>query len=263
VTRPPDPSDLALGPATGAALDPATDPLPEAAAGGLPPFREGLRDGLPFLIAMAPFGLLFGVASAEAGLGWPTALAFSVAVLAGTSQFTALSLMSEGAPAVIVLVTALAVNLRMAMYSAALAPSLGGLSFWRRSVAAYALVDASYACAEAAYARRPAWSPRDRFLYFLGAAYPLCPLWFGLTILGAVLGAAIPSWLALDFAVPICFIAMVAPGLRTAPQALAAGTSVAGALLLAWMPYGTGLLVAAGLAMAVGAEAERRLEGRA
>jgi predicted branched-subunit amino acid permease len=87
-------------------------------------------------------------------------------------------------------------------------------------------------------------------------------MWLLVTALGSALGTTIPSWLALDFAVPICFLAMVAPGLRTLPQVAAAGTSVAGALALAWVPYSLGLLVAAALAMAVGAEVERRIGQR-
>jgi predicted branched-subunit amino acid permease len=87
-------------------------------------------------------------------------------------------------------------------------------------------------------------------------------MWLAVTAIGSVLGATIPAWLALDFAVPICFLAMVAPGLRTLPQVAAAATSVAGALAFAWVPYSLGLLVAAGLAMAVGAEVERRLARR-
>ncbi|HVG48797.1 MAG TPA: AzlC family ABC transporter permease, partial [Rubellimicrobium sp.] len=122
------------------------------------PLAQGVRDGLPFLAALAPFGLLFGVASAEAGLGLGAAMGFSGGVIAGASQFTALSLIHEGAPALIVVVTALAVNLRMAMYSAALAPYLGGAPLWQRALAAYALFDSSYACASQAYARNPDWS---------------------------------------------------------------------------------------------------------
>ena len=226
------------------------------------PLAQGVRDGLPFMAALAPFGLLFGVASAEAGLGLGAAMGFSAGVIAGASQFTALSLMQDGAPALIVVVTALAVNLRMAMYSAALAPYLGAAPLWQRALAAYALFDSSYACASQAYARNPDWSVRERMLYFAGAAGPAVPMWLLLTLLGSGLGAAIPAWLALDFAVPICFLAMVAPALRTLPQVAAALTSVTGALLLAWVPYSLGLLVAAALAMGVGAEVERRLAQR-
>jgi predicted branched-subunit amino acid permease len=224
---------------------------------------QGLKDGLPFLAALAPFGLLFGVAATEAGLGLGAAMGFSIGVIAGASQFTAVSLMADGAPALVVVLTALAVNLRMAMYSAALAPHLGNAPIWQRALAAYALFDSTYACAAKTYPEHPEWAMRDRLLYFAGAAGPAIPMWLLLTALGSALGATIPAWLALDFAVPVCFLAMVAPGLRTLPQVAAASTSVAGALLLAWVPYSMGLLIAALIAMAVGAEVERQLSRRA
>ncbi|TNC72387.1 AzlC family ABC transporter permease [Rubellimicrobium roseum] len=226
------------------------------------PLVQGLRDGLPFLAALMPFGLLFGVAANEAGLGLGAAMGFSIGVIAGASQFTAVSLIHDGAPALVVVLTALAVNLRMAMYSAALAPHLGAAPLWQRALASYALFDSTYACAAAAYPRHPGWSLGDRLAYFAGTAGPAVVLWLIVTALGSVLGATIPPWLALDFAAPICFLAMVAPGLRTLPQVAAALTSVAGALLLAWVPYSLGLLVAAVAAMAVGAEVERRLARR-
>ena len=61
----------------------------------------------------------------------------SVLVIAGASQFTALQLLGEHAPLVIVIVTSLAVNLRFAMYSASLAPHIGAAPAWLRALAAY------------------------------------------------------------------------------------------------------------------------------
>ena len=90
-------------------------------------FRHGLIQSLPFLLVLAPFGLLFG-GSLEGGLHPPQVMGFSVLVLAGASQFTAVQLMSEHTPALIVIITAIAVNLRMAMYSASMVPWLGGAS---------------------------------------------------------------------------------------------------------------------------------------
>jgi predicted branched-subunit amino acid permease len=83
-----------------------------------------------------------------------------------------------------------------------------------------------------------------------------------MTLVGALAGQAIPPEYALDFAVPIAFIAVIAPLMRTLPHLVAALTSIAGTLALTPLPYNTGLLVAAVLAMAAGAETERRLERR-
>lgn len=220
-------------------------------------FWEGGRDSLPFLIVVVPFGMIFGVLASEAGWTLAQTLGMSLLVVAGASQFTALQLIGEQAPLLIVIATSLAVNLRMAMYSASIAPHLGATPPLRRAAAAYFLTDQSYGLAIARYARRPALaSPAARLAYFFGCAVPVCVPWYLATWAGAVAGAAIPEALALDFAVPVTFIALVAPGLRTLPNVAAAVVSVALALALHRLPYSLGLLVAAAAAMAAGALAE-------
>jgi predicted branched-subunit amino acid permease len=226
------------------------------------PFLVGIRDGAPFLLVIAPFSLLFGVAATEAGLDVVESLMFSVVVIAGASQFTALQLMVDQSPTFIVLATALAVNMRMAMYSASLTPHLGAAPVWQRALVAYFLVDATYACAITRFEREPDWGVAEKFVHFMGAALPVCPVWYILTVVGALIGRGMPEWLALDFAVPICFLAMIAPMLRTVPHLAAAGTSILLAILLAGVPYGLGLLIAAGAAMAVGAQSEVWMERR-
>jgi predicted branched-subunit amino acid permease len=226
-------------------------------------FWTGVRDGAPFFLVIAPFSLLFGVAASEAGLDVVEALMFSVVVIAGASQFTALQLMVDQAPTFIVLATALAVNMRMAMYSASLTPHLGAAPVWQRALVAYFLVDATYACAITRFEREPDWRLPEKFAFVMGAVLPVCPTWYVLTVVGALIGRGMPQWLALDFAVPICFLAMIAPMLRTLPHLAAAGTSILLALALAGVPYGLGLLIAAGAAMAVGAQTELWQERRA
>ena len=73
----------------------------------------------------------------------------------------------------------------------------------------------------------------------------------------------VPDWLALDFAMPIAFIALVAPALRTVPQVATAFIAAMLALVLAPVPYGLGLIIAAIIALLLGAELERRMEAPA
>jgi predicted branched-subunit amino acid permease len=225
-------------------------------------FLTGVRDGAPFVLVIVPFGLLFGVVASEAGWDIAQTMAMTVLVIAGASQFTALQLISEQAPVLIVIVTALAVNLRLAMYSASLAPQVGAAPLWQRALLAYVLVDQTYGASVNRAAIQPGMRAGERVAHFFGAAAPIVPVWYGFTWVGAVAGAAIPEALALDFAVPITFIAMVAPMLRTLPHVVAAFVSVAVALALAWLPFSLGLLVAAGLAMVAGALTEAWLEAR-
>ncbi|MFO7920324.1 MAG: AzlC family ABC transporter permease, partial [Nioella sp.] len=83
-------------------------------------YLRGIRASLPFLLVVLPFGALFGVVGTEAGLNLAQVMGFSIVIIAGAAQFTAVQLMQEQAPTVIVLASALAVNLRMAMYAASL-----------------------------------------------------------------------------------------------------------------------------------------------
>lgn len=225
-------------------------------------FWQGARDALPFVIVVGPFALVFGVVATEAGLDLAQTMGFSVLVIAGASQFAALQQLSEGAPAIIAILTGLAVNLRMAMYSAALLPYLGEAPLWKRAIVAYLNVDQTYAMSVARYEDRPEMTLAARLAYFFGVAFPIAPTWYAMTLIGAVAGTRIPPAFALDFAVPITFIALIAPMLRTFAHVAAAMTSVAAALALAFLPFNAGLLVAAALAMAVGAQTELWLERR-
>ncbi|MEM6888380.1 MAG: AzlC family ABC transporter permease [Pseudomonadota bacterium] len=222
-------------------------------------FRKGVFDGAPFVLVVGPFAVLFGVLATEAGLLLIETMAFSLVVIAGAAQFTALQLMTENAPTAIVLASALAVNLRMAMYSAALTPWLGAAPLWQRACAAYLILDQSYACAMLEFERHPEMNIRARVAYFVGTAALVAPAWYLCTLLGAVAGTAIPESWALDFALPITFLALVAPMLRTLPHVIAAVVAIVVSLLLAGLPYSLGVLVAGLLAMLCGAQAEKML----
>ncbi|MEM1066202.1 MAG: AzlC family ABC transporter permease [Pseudomonadota bacterium] len=225
-------------------------------------FWRGARDGAPFTLIVGPFAAVFGVVASEAGLTLAQTFAFSALVIAGAAQIAAVQLMVEAAPMVVVLATALAVNLRMAMYSAALAPHLGGAPLWQRALIAYLNVDQSFAVSSAKYEAMPEMSVPEKIGYFLGVMAPVAPVWYGMTVVGAVLGQQIPDWLALDFAVPIAFLAVIAPALKTVAHVAAAFTSVVLALALSGLPFGTGLLVAGFVAMCVGAAVETAMERR-
>ncbi|MEE4384301.1 MAG: AzlC family ABC transporter permease, partial [Pseudomonadales bacterium] len=156
----------------------------------------------------------------------------------------------------------LAVNLRMAMYSASLTPHLGRAPLGLRALAAYFMVDQVYAMAIQRFVGEEL-ALDEKLAYYFGVVTPVCPLWYLFCLLGAVLGTRIPPELALDFAVPITFLAMVAPMLRGAPNLVAAGTAVTVALLAAELPWNTGLVLAGLAGMVAGAGAELAREARA
>ncbi len=225
-------------------------------------FWHGFVQTLPFLLVIMPFGLLFGVVATEAGLRITEIMGFTILVLAGASQFTAVQLIADHAPAAVVILSALAVNLRMAMYSASLVPWLGNASGPVRALVAFTLIDQTYAMSIQQYEKHPRLSLAQRLGYFFGAALATCVPWVVMTYLGATLGSAIPDSFALDFAVPITFLAMIAPLLRSLPHIVAAFTSVLLALVFAFLPSGLGLLIAAPCAMVAGSVTESWQERR-
>lgn len=227
-------------------------------------FWMGLRDGLPFVFIVVPFAVLFGVVAIDAGLTLAQTLGFTVLVIAGAAQFAAVQLMLDNAAIGFVLLAALAVNLRMAMYSAALVPYLGAAPMWKRALISYLNFDQSYIMAIGKYETEPEMSVADRASYFLGVATAIAPLWCLATLFGALVGAAIPDALALDFILPIAFLSMVAPMLRTIAHLAAAFTSVVVSMALIGLPSGSGLLIAAVCAMGAGVLVETFMErGRA
>lgn len=225
-------------------------------------FLHGMVQSLPFLIVIVPFAILFGVVALEAGMDVAQVMGFSVLVLAGASQFTAVQLLSDHAPVLIVILSSLAVNLRMAMYSASLVPWLRAASDTQKALIAYTLIDQSYALSIQHYETHPHLSLRQRLAFFAGTVVVLCIPWMIASWVGATVGRAIPEEIALDFAMPITFLAMIAPMLRTPAHLAACFVAVLGALAFAGLPSGLGLLIAAPLGMAAGALVEIRSEAR-
>ena len=225
-------------------------------------YWAGVRDGAPFILMAVPFATLFGVIATDAGLTLAQAMGFTVLVIAGAAQFAAVQLMVENASIAFVLLAALAVNLRMAMYSASLVPYLGAAPLWQRAAIAYLNFDQTYIQSMSRYEARPEMTVAERVQYFLGVATPITPFWFGMTFVGIVAGQAIPEAWALDFIMPIMFLAMVAPMMKSLAHVSAAAVSASVGIALVGMPAGTGLLIAAGSAMLTGALVEIWMEGR-
>lgn len=224
-------------------------------------FWRGLRSSLPFLMVGGPFAMFFGIVATEAGLHIGQTIGMSLVVIAGASQFTAVQLMIENASIWAVLAASLAVNLRMAMYSASLQPHLGDAPLWQRMLVGYVNFDVSYALGMLEYSERPEQPLPDKVAFFLGTSVLILPMWVGGTCLGAIAGEALPDNLSVDFMMPILFLSLVGPMLRTWAHLGAAVTSVIAAVAFSGLPAGIGLLIAGALAMIVGAEIERRRGG--
>lgn len=219
-------------------------------------YWSGFRDGAPQILVAAPFAVLFGLVASEAGLNLFEVMAFSLVVIAGAAQFTALELMQSEAPTFIVLISALAVNLRVAMYSAAITPYLGKAPIWQRALISYMLVDQSYALSHAKFETVPDMSVPQRVAYFFGSCTLVISAWFIFSYFGATLGTQFPANIPIDFALPIAFLSMVAPMIRSLPHLAAAIVAIVVSLVCISVPYSLGLIIAGLSGMAVGSHTE-------
>jgi predicted branched-subunit amino acid permease len=156
------------------------------------------------------------------------------------------------APVVIVL-TIFMVNLRHALYSASLAPHVAHLPLRWRAILAWLLTDEAFAVTTPRY--RTAQTEHAHW-HFLGSGLALWTCWQLSTAAGIAFGARIPESWALDFALPLTFLAMLLPTLSDRPSWAAAIAGAVFSIALRSLPYGLGLVVAAAAAVGVGVALE-------
>src|SRR5690606_13087957 len=183
----------------------------------------GMRDTIPMLVGALPFGIVFGTLAVSSGLSISATLAMSALVFAGSAQFVAASLVASGAGLVVILLTTLIVNLRHALYSASLLPHVRHLPQRWRIPLAFWLTDESFAVVHRHYLLGQ--GPLEhKHWYFLGSCLAMYSLWFICTLVGVLLGQALPGlgdW-GLDFAMVATFIGIVVPLLRNRPMIVTA-----------------------------------------
>ncbi len=213
------------------------------------PFRQGIIAALVFFPVLAPFSLLFGVFASDLELSLLQTMGFSFGIFAGASQFASLSLLHEGAPILIALLAGFTLNLRFFLYSATLAPAFSVLPFSRRVWISYLLVDQSFVLSETKFSEMPQWGALEKSQYFFGIMLAIAPPWHFFTILGFYTGALIPPSINIAYALPLSFIALIMPALKTPAHWLAAIVSILGSLCLRGLPYNMGLLISALIAI--------------
>jgi 4-azaleucine resistance transporter AzlC len=218
-------------------------------------FLSGAKAELPILLGVLPFGMIYGVLALESGLFPIEAQAMSAVVFAGSAQFVIAQLVGVGTPGLIIIVTAVLLNLRHALYSASLAPYLRHLPPRWQWLLAYLLVDEAYAIVIHHY--REGHELRHKHWYFLGAGLALWITWQLSTAAGILLGAQIPAGWPLDFTLSLTLIAVVVPALKERADVAAALTGGITAVLLINLPYKLGLVIGALLGIAIGMIVDR------
>ncbi|MDR2352954.1 MAG: AzlC family ABC transporter permease, partial [Deltaproteobacteria bacterium] len=88
-------------------------------------FQNGFWAGTPILMGLIPFGLIYGASAKGAGLSVIETIAMSLGIFAGSAQLVFLELWENGVNLIALVLTVIAVNLRLLIYGSSLAPKLG------------------------------------------------------------------------------------------------------------------------------------------
>lgn len=214
------------------------DRMPVGRAGSRDALRSGLVAVAPLLVGVVPFGFVAGATPVAHGMGWDVPIGFSTILFAGASQLAAIEVLTGGGSVAVAVLAACTINLRMVLYSASLAPYVGGVDLRRRGVMAYLLTDQVYAISIVGWSEdgsdpsTDAGSASKRWWVYLGAGLGLWVTWQVSTVVGILIGNAVPSGVHLEFAVPLAFLVLLVPTLVTRP-ALVAATVGGGVAVLA------------------------------
>lgn len=205
---------------------------------------EGTLAMIPFWPVIGLFGLVYAVSARTIGLSPAQIISMSLLVHAGAAQITAVNLITGGAGPFSVIAGTAITNARSLLLGASVAPHVAARPLWWRLVYAFHLTDEAYAVAMARFLRGDA-PPGYALGCNLGTVIP----WMGATVIGVVVGATIPSpsrW-GIDLVIPLSFLGILVPLLKTWRAVGVALASAALALVGIILLPGTWYLIIAGV----------------
>jgi predicted branched-subunit amino acid permease len=169
-------------------------------------------------------------------VGWTT----NPLVFAGASQLAVVTLAATASWFTLVL-TAGVINLRHAMYSAALAPRFRHQPKWFRWVGPWVLIDQTFVLVSA----RDDLDDRDWRHFYLTCGVFFLVSWTAVVTLGLFVGDAIPAEWRLGAAPAIMFAGLVVIGATSRPAIVAAVTGAVVCLASLGVPNNGGVVIGA------------------
>ena len=174
-------------------------------------FLKGIIDVSPLMIPVVPFGLIFGVLAIDVGFTPLQAMGMSLIVFGGASQIVLLQLFSGGASSLVIISSVGAVNSRHLLYGAVVSEHLSDLKLIWKIIISYFLIDQAFAISNEYFKKN---KERNRYFHLVGGGAACWIIWQSTTLLGIILGSAIPEKLGLSFAVPLTFLALLVNDFR-------------------------------------------------
>lgn len=198
------------------------------------------RDSILLGAAVGLVAITFGVLADVAGLSMPKAMAMSILVFTGASQFAAVGVIDSGGSPLSAVGGALLLAARNGLYGMRMSPTLTRSG--HRLIGSQFVIDETTAMSVA----QPDQDRADEAFWWTGIA--LFSFWNLGTVVGVALGGVIgdPDVWGLDAAFPASFVALIGSHLETAPGRVAAFVGAAIAIVaVPFTPAGLPILLAA------------------
>ena len=174
-------------------------------------FLKGIIDVSPLMIPVVPFGLIFGILAIDIGFSPLATMGMSLIIFGGASQIVLLQLFSGGASALVIISSVGAVNSRHLLYGAVVSEHLSDLKLIWKIIISYFLIDQAFAISNEYFKKN---KERNRYFHLVGGGAACWIIWQSTTLLGIILGSAIPEKLGLSFAFPLTFLALLVNDFR-------------------------------------------------
>ena len=127
------------------------------------------------------------------------------------SQIVLLQLFSGGASSLVIISSVGAVNSRHLLYGAVVSEHLSDLKLIWKIIISYFLIDQAFAISNEYFKKN---KERNKYFHLVGGGAACWIIWQSTTLLGIILGSAIPEKLGLSFAVPLTFLALLVNDFR-------------------------------------------------
>ncbi len=165
--------------------------------------RRAFIATLPVMTGYLVLGLGFGVVLKAKGFGFPWALAMGAGIYAGSMQFVAADLLSNGASLIVAALTTLTVNARHLFYGISMVEAYKNTGK-RKPYLIFALTDETYSLVCDPAALKEVKNPSD--YYFFVSLFNHC-YWVAGCLGGSLLGSIIPfDTTGIDFALTALFV---------------------------------------------------------
>ena len=214
-------------------------------------FSRGMLDIAPHMLSVIPFGIICGAIGVDLGFNPYLVYAMSIIIFGGASQIVFLQLLSGGASSLVAVTSVGVINSRHLLYGAVLSEYLEKLSFIKKLLISYVVVDQGFAESNKFFKKNKA----EQYLHYhlLGTGITMWVCWQMATLAGIILGSFVPEELGLKFAIPLTFIAIVVQDLKKIDHVIVMLVCGISSLLFFEAPFKSYILISPVIALFVAA----------